>query len=197
MKSNFLFFSSITRFLPLCLLSGEYFRIIVYKDVDENNSKRKSYKQHMELGESGYSQENYDEISDWWGVYFLQTNTKDPAYIVYSDYKLRWSIETYNNYIKNDADFNNLKIQDYYVQNGFDFIMLVTGLIHARLNEAVKKIGKSSISTFDILLKAGHMRMISSEKSWDIHNTRRKDLELLELLGFVPEKSIPYVGFNI
>ena len=44
----------------------------------------------------------------------------------------RWSIETYNNYIKNDADFNDLKLQDYYVQHGFDFIMLVTGLIHSR-----------------------------------------------------------------
>ena len=32
-------------------------RIIVYKDEDENNSKRKSYKQMMDLGESNYTQE--------------------------------------------------------------------------------------------------------------------------------------------
>ena len=38
----------------------------------------------------------------------------------YADYKNRWAIETFNNYIKNDAHFNYLKIQDYYVQHGFD-----------------------------------------------------------------------------
>jgi hypothetical protein len=38
--------------------------------------------------------------------------------------------------------------------------MLVTGLIHSRLNEAVKSMGKNSISTIDMLIKAGHMRMV-------------------------------------
>jgi len=166
-------------------------RIIVYKDVDENNSKRKSYQQLMDMGENNYTQENYDKYCNWWGVYFLQTTTKDPASTVYSDYKGRWSIETYNNYVKNDADFNDLKIQDYYVQHGFDFIMLVTGIIHEKLNEAVKLINKSSVSIFDVLIKAGHMRMVKCEESWHLHNTRTKDLTLLEAMGFVPEKSYP------
>ena len=30
-------------------------RIIVFKDEDENNSKRKSYKQLMDAGENGYT----------------------------------------------------------------------------------------------------------------------------------------------
>ena len=145
-------------------------RIIVYKDVDENNSKRKSYQQL---------------------IYFLQTTSKDPAPVVYSDYKGRWSIETYNNYVKNDADFNDLKIQDYYVQHGFDFIMLVTGIIHEKLNEAVKQINRSSVSIFDVLIKAGHMRMVKREENWQLHNTRTKDLALLEVMGFVPEESYP------
>ena len=166
-------------------------RIIVYKDVDENNSKRKSYKQLMDMEEKNYTQENYDKYSEWWGVYFLQTTCKDPAPAVYSDYKGRWSIETYNNYVKNDADFNDLKIQDYYVQHGFDFIMLVTGIIHQTLNEAVKQINKSSVSVFDVLIKAGHMRMVKRDDNWQLHNTRTKDLVLLEAMGFVPDGSYP------
>jgi hypothetical protein len=166
-------------------------RIIVYKDVDENNSKRKSYQQLMDMGENNYTQENYDKYCDWWGVYFLQTTSRDPASVVYSDYKGRWSIETYNNYVKNDADFNDLKIQDYYVQHGFDFIMLVTGIIHEKLNEAVKRINKSSVSIFDVLIKAGHMRMVKRKENWQLHNTRTKDLVLLEAMGFVPEESYP------
>lgn len=166
-------------------------RIIVYKDEDENNSKRKSYKQMIDLGESGYTQEKYARFRDWWGVYFLQTTTTGSASEVYSDYKNRWSIETFNNYIKNDADFNNLKIQDYYVEHGFDFIMLVTGLIHSRLDEAVKSIGKSSISTFDLLVKAGHMRMVLEGNEWKLHNTRTKDLELIAKTGFTPMGTYP------
>ena len=169
----------------------ENVRICVFKDMDENNSKRKSYQQMIDLGEEGYTKEEYDEYCEWWGVYVLQDTTKQSASSVYSDYKDRWSIETYNNYIKNDADFNNLKIQDYYCAHGFDFIMLVTGLIHSRLNEAVRKLNKASISTFDILIKAGHMRMVQHDNQWTLHNTRVKDIKLLESMGFTPSGTYP------
>ena len=69
--------------------------------------------------------------------------------------------------------------------------MLVTGLVHSRLNEAVKTIGKSSISTFDILIKAGHMRMVLEGDEWKLHNTRTKDLELIEKAGFTPQGTYP------
>jgi hypothetical protein len=146
------------------------------------------------LDETGYTQEHYEKYCDWWGVYVLQDTTGQAASAVYSDYKSRWSIETYNNYIKNDADFNDLKNQDYYCAHGFDFIMLVTGLIHSRLNEAVKSMGKNSISTIDMLIKAGHMRMVKHDDQWKLHNTRTKDIALFESIGFTP--SLTYSGSN-
>ena len=161
-------------------------RILVFKDMDENNSKRKSYQQMIDLGEDGYTRENYEKYCEWWGVYVLQDTTGQSASAVYSDYKSRWSIETYNNYVKNDADFNNLKNQDYYCAHGFDFIMLVTGLIHSRLNKAVRNLGKSNVSTMDMLIKAAHMRMVLHGDKWVLHNTRTKDIELFESLGFTP-----------
>ena len=88
-------------------------------------------------------------------------------------------------------NLNDLKLQDYYVQHGFDFIMLVTGLIHEKLNAAVRSMKKSSISTFDLLVKAGHMRMVMRENEWQLHNTRTKDLELLKAVGYIPEQSYP------
>ena len=163
-------------------------RIIVFKDMDENNSKRKHYQQLMDLGENKYTQEGYDKYCNWWGVYILQTNTDEPASQVYADYKSRWGIETYNNYVKNDADFNGLKFQSYYEQKGFDFIMLITGLMHSVLNDAVRKLEKPSISTFDVLIKAGHMRMVLEGNEWKLHNTRTKDIALLGQMGFVPEQ---------
>ena len=163
--------------------------ITFYKDVDENNSKRKSYQKHIALGDSGYTQEQYEEYCEWWGVYCLESVTGNSAEEDFNDYKSRWGIETYNNYIKNDARFVNLKIQDYYVQHGFDFIMLVTGIIHQKLNAAVVSLKNANISTYDILMKSGHMRMVRNEQEkWIIHNTRNKDIELLQKLGFTPEK---------
>ena len=163
-------------------------RMIVFKDMDENNAKRKNYKRMMDLGEVKYTQEGYDKYCDWWGVYILQTTADEPASEVFADYKSRWGIETYNNYVKNDAGFTGLKFQDYYEQRGFDFIMLVSGLMHSSLNDAVRKLGKSSISTFDMIVKAGHMRMVLEGSQWRLHNTRTKDIDLLSQIGFVPEK---------
>ena len=169
---------------------NETTRIIVFKDEDENNAKRKNYKYLMDLKGGNYTQEYYDRYCEWWGVYFLQTNNQESAVDIYSDYKKRWSIETYNNYIKNDASFNDLKLQDYYVEHGFNFIMLIAGLIHSRFNNSVKQLKKSSISTFDVLIKAGHMRMALEGEQWKLHNTRRKDLDLLNLLGYTPERTL-------
>ena len=163
-------------------------RVTVFKDVDENNSKRKNYQRIIALEEAGYTQENYEKYCEWWGVYVLQDTTGEAAPDVFRDYKRRWSIETFNNYIKNDADFNNLKDQDYYKAHGFDFVMLVTGLIHSRLNEAVKRLNRPSVSTIDVLIKAAHMRMVQEGSRWTLHNTRTKDIELFEAIGFTPDK---------
>ena len=163
-------------------------RIIIFKDMDENNSKRKNYQQLMDLGEHKYTPEGYNKYCEWWGVYVLQTNTDEPASEVYSDYKSRWGIETYNNYVKNDAGFTGLKFQSYYEQRGFDFIMLVTGMMHSALNDAVRKLGKSSVSTFDVLIRAGHMRMVLEDSEWRLHNTKTRDIALFGQMGFVPER---------
>lgn len=162
--------------------------LTIYMDIEENSSKRKSYMMNIASGEDGYTQEKYNEYKDWWGVYALESTTGNSTGEDFNDYKSRWSIETYNNYIKNDAGFNNLKQQDYYAEQGFNFIMLVTGLIHSKLNEAVVNMNISSISTVDVLLKAAHMRMVKNKDIWELQNTRAKDIELLDKLGFKPAK---------
>ena len=166
-------------------------RLLVFKDMDENNSKRKSYKRNMDLEETGYTQEGYDKYCEWWGVYVFETNSLEPADAIFRSYKKRWGIETYNNYIKNYADFNDLKMQDYYHAQGFDFIMLVTGLIHTRLNTAVRNLNKTNLSTFDILLKARKLRMVCTDDCWQIQNKRTKDMLIFEQMGFKPELTLP------
>ena len=72
--------------------------------------------------------------------------------------------------------------------HGFDSIMLVTGLIHSRLNVAVKHLNRPSVSTIDVLIKAAHMRMVQEGTRWTLHNTRTKDIELFEAIGLTPDK---------
>ena len=67
--------------------------------------------------------------------------------------------------------------------------MLVCGLIHAKLNQSVVNMNKTGISTIDVLLKTGHMRMNLNNGIWGLQNTRTKDLELMSELGFHPAKS--------
>lgn len=165
-------------------------RVIAYMDIDENNAKRKSFRLHMAHNEDDYTEENYEKYKDWWGVYFLQTTTTESAAEVYADYKDRWSIETYNNYLKNDASFVNLKQQDYYAQHGFDFIMLITGMIHVRLRDAVQGLGKDSISTIDILSKARALKVsLDKDDVWRLVNKRTAELAEFKKMGFIPVDS--------
>ena len=144
-------------------------RIIFFRNIDENNSTRKSYMIRMSMGEEGYTQQGYDEHCGWWGFIALETNTDEPAKQVYEDYKDRWTIETYNNYIKNDGRFCDLKIQDYYVKKGFDFIMLVSGLMHSRLLETVRNLHKSDVSAHDVISKASHLRLVLNGNKWHLN----------------------------
>ena len=77
-------------------------------------------------------------------------------------------------------------IQDYYKEQGMSFIMLVVGQIHQRMLSAVKTLNDNTLSTQDILLMARCMKMERRGNSWNLKNTRRRDLEILKKLGFEP-----------
>lgn len=84
-----------------------------------------------------------------------------------------------------------MKFQDYFQQQGFSFIMLVTGRIHQMLNDRVQKLNKSTISTSDILNVAGKLKLKKNGDEWVLANERAKDTELLNRIGFTPLRSYP------
>ena len=101
-----------------------------------------------------------------------------------------WGIETFYQYIKNRGDFNDLKFQDYYDEQGFAFIMLVTGQIHQAMIKAQRKLDDNTTSIFDLLLKARALKLEKRGNYWQLKNTRKKDLEILEKVGFKPQERI-------
>lgn len=165
--------------------------VYVFRDIDENEKCRYNYVHSMEMGKKGYTEEKFEQYKETFGVYVLQSNSGMKAEEIFGGYKNRWGIETFYQYLKNHADFNNLMIQNYYSEQGFSFIMLITGQIHQRMINMVKSLHDNTISTNDILLKARCMKMEHRGHRWNLKNTRTKDLELFKKIGFIPQISVP------
>jgi len=99
-------------------------------------------------------------------------------------------IETFYQYIKKRGDFNDLKFQDYYDEQGFAFIMLVTGQIHQAMIKAQRKLNDNTTSIFDLLLKAKALKLEKRGNYWQLKNARKRDLEVLEKVSFKPQERI-------
>jgi len=80
--------------------------------------------------------------------------------------------------------------QDCHASDGLGFILLVADVVKSRLDNAVGKLGKPSIQSSLIMLKARRMRMVKGRKGWSLHNAKAKDLEFFKEMGFIPKKVI-------
>ena len=158
--------------------------VYVFRDIDENEKCRFNYQHNMALGKAGYTQEKFDQNKEVFGVYVLQSNAAKPAEEIFASYQKRWGIETFYQYLKNKGDFNDLMIQDYYREQGFAFLMLVTGQIHQKMVAAAKKLNDHTVSVHDVLLMARCLKMERRGKSWNLRNARTRDIQMLKTIGF-------------
>lgn len=168
-------------------------RVIVFRDVEENERCRFNYQRCIDLGRPGYTPEGLEEKKEVFGVYVLRTSSKLVAADVFSAYKRRWGIETLYQYVANVGGFENLKVEDYYKEQGMAFVMLVCGRIHARVMAAVRSLGDSTTSVRDVLLMARRLKLVRRGGSWVLANSRKRDLETLGRLGFEPVRRLDAV----
>ena len=165
-------------------------KVVICRDLEENEKRRYNYLRCIDEGGSGYTIENFEKNKELFGVFVLLTNTKQSASETFKNYKKRWTIETFYQFLKNSADFNDLKTEDYYKEQGFSFIMLITGQIHHYLEEAVKKLKDNTTSVYDVLTMARFMKIHLNNGIWRLCNTRTRDLERMKKMGFEPDKII-------
>ena len=167
-------------------------RVITYRDLGESATMQANYLRHLERGDSGYTKESFDEKAPLMGVTVLQTSlSKDEAdaQAVYGTYKKRWSVETYFDYFKNGQDCRTLCQQDFHKTQGLAFVMLVSGLIHREVADAVSKSGVG-MSVGDVLMDA---RMVKANKRagiWVTANNKKKRVKMLKALH-TPLEVIP------
>ena len=160
-------------------------KVYVFRDVDENEKCRYSYQHCIELGKTGYTLKVLREAEDYFGcLCHTDQQQKERQDDLQQEYKRRWEIETFYQFDKNRADFNNLMLQDYYKEQGFAFIMLVAGQIHQQVINAVKKLDDNTMSVSDVLLMARFMKLELRGSAWTLKNTRKQDLQILKKDGF-------------
>ena len=142
-------------------------------DTTRQAAERKTYAENLKAGKKGFTEKGLLESESDFGLFLLETsNMEKTPRELFSDYKSRWKIETFYNYVDNIVDFNALYQQDYCRTQGLSFIIQVAGMIYHE-NLSVKSAMKS--------LKG---IMLSKENTtWKIKNAVKPKRSIAEALS--------------
>ena len=143
----------------------------------------------MAAGKSGYTEEGLVENELYFGLFLLETNDFDlSAEEVFCHYKDRWSIETYYNYVRNDADFNALYQQDYFCMQGLSFIVTIAGMIY----HDIKKVAdESKLSVKEIMREMKKLKITLNGNKWVVENKIKSVRDVATKVGFDIPKYLP------
>ncbi|MCH3926717.1 MAG: hypothetical protein LKE27_09890 [Atopobiaceae bacterium] len=159
-------------------------RVLTCRDMSEPAAEQASCLRHMERGDRAYTQERFDELAPLMGVTVLQTSlpaSERDAEAVYGLCKRRRSVETYFDYFKNGQDARGLCQQDFHRVQGLAFAMLVSGLIHREVADAVAASGVG-MSVGDVLMDARMVKAARRNGSWVAVNCKKKRVAMLDAL---------------
>lgn len=127
-------------------------RRVCYVDTAMAGAERATYARHMAEGKAGYTAEGLVAAEKDFGLFILECSdtTKTPQQI-YCDYKERWGLETFYDYVKHDLDFEALHLQGAAGTRGLAFVVHVAGLVHAEVVSSLSGTGVSLSDAVEIL----------------------------------------------
>lgn len=153
-----------------------------FLDTTRQSAERQTYIRKMTNKMKGYTQEGLLESEKDFGLFLLETNDlKKTAKEVFSDYKSRWGIETFYNYIDNELDFNALYQKDFCSMQGLGFIVQIAGMIFHDVQRGLKE---KNLSVKDTMFMLKGLKLIKERNRYVVRNEnkeRRKLCEKLEL----------------
>ena len=136
-------YSSLIRY-ETYVIDDESVHYFAFLDTTRQSAERQTYIKKMRAGEKGYTQEGLLKSEKDFGLFLLETNDLNKtAQEVFCDYKSRWEIETFYNYIDNTMDFNALYQNDYCCTQGLGFIVHIAGMIFHDVQRAISEKGLS------------------------------------------------------
>lgn len=156
-------------------------RYIAYKDTTRASAERQTYIKKVRSGKKGFTEEGLIENDKDFGLFILETSdkTKNPKE-VFRDYKSRWSIETFYEYIDNEMDFNTIYQQDYYGMQGLGFIVQITGMIYHDLR---KVLDEHNLSMKDVINELKGIKISKERGKWKVRNSTKQKKEICEKIG--------------
>ena len=165
-------------------------RVLVFRDADEAARMQANYLRHVKRGDGSYTMGKFEEKKGLMGVTVLQTSLEDEApEEVFALYKRRWSVETYFDYFKNGQDAHTLCMQDYHMMQGLAFVLLVSGLVHREVADALDASGLG-ISMPEMLIEARKVKAAKRHGVWVACNCKKKRVEFFEKMN-TPLEVVP------
>lgn len=147
-------------------------RYFAFLDTTRQSAERATYIKKVGEHKQGYTEEGLKENEKDFGLFLIETSdVEKKAEIIFSDYKSRWGIETFYDYIDNSIDFNSLYQQDYCCMQGLSFIMQIAGMIFHDLKNVTDKANMSFKNT--ILLLKG-IKAVRERNRWMIRNINKE-----------------------
>ena len=168
-------------------------RVIIYKDQLMHDKLVYDYRKN--IGDGKHTEEELDRLEKQFGVIVLRINDdKTTAEESYIEYKERWGIETYYNYVKNGLELKALHEQNYYTQQGIGFLSVVEGQIYS---EVLKKISDCSfsyvhnMSVNECIRTAGRLKIAQhADMTWHVNSMKGKITDLFNYFGVDATKDI-------
>lgn len=156
-------------------------RYIVFIDTTRQAAERKTYIENMQSGKKGYTEEGLLASEKDFGLFLLETSDmhKTPKE-VFCDYKSRWGIETFYNYIDNIVDFNSIYQQDYCRTQGLSFIMQIAGMIYQEIKVLADE---NNISVKNAMKSLKGLKLSKEKDIWKLKNKVKSKREIAEKLN--------------
>lgn len=156
-------------------------RVLVFRDEAERQSKCAGYLSELAKGTKGYAKEEYGRLKDLFGVIVLETSRAEDPEWVYRKYRQRWSIETFYDWLKNDAMIGALSQSDYYVLRGLSLVFLIEGMIQAGMRALLSK--APGISIAEAMRIARFLKADEKAGHWIVRNRKKKAMDLFAKIG--------------
>ena len=164
-------------------------RIIIFRDDYEHLTGITDYKVNITKNPKKYTEEKLEKLQDYFGMIVLQTSfsiEEKSAQEIYENYKKRWKIENFYDFVKNTCRIEAIHQQGYYKTQGLSFIFLVTGLIQS---EYVKKLSKvNGVTIKKSLIDSRFIKINKKGKKWQMTNVKKSTKTKMEKMGFDFEK---------
>lgn len=159
-------------------------RAVLYKDLDRNLKESGDYLSNVQKGLKGFSKEEYDQLKDFFGVFVLYTSEKETSIEeIFLAYKRRWKIETFFDTLKNQIDFTNFNIDDFYKIQGLATIILVASRIYSQMRNYQKKL--KGYSMYELLTKIKALKIEKKKEKYVVENKKAEIKNIFDVMGII------------